>query len=44
MGYHKLARELDMEPQEAKTMLQDFHGKVPFMKGMLEAVMNRANS
>jgi len=44
MGYHKLARELDMEPQEAKTMLQDFHAKVPFMKGMLEAVMNRANS
>ena len=44
MGYHKLARELDMEPQEAKTMLQDFHAKVPFMKGMLEAVMNRANN
>ena len=44
MGYHKLARELDMEPQEAKLMLQDFHGKVPFMKGMLEAVMNRANN
>ena len=44
MGYHKMARELDMEPQEAKSMLQDFHGKVPFMKGMLEAVMNRANT
>jgi DNA polymerase I-like protein with 3'-5' exonuclease and polymerase domains len=44
MGYHKLARELDMEPQEAKLMLQDFHAKVPFMKGMLEVVMNRANS
>ena len=44
MGYHKLARELDMEPQEAKKMLQDFHAKVPFMKGMLEAVMNRANN
>ena len=44
MGYNKLARELDMEPQDAKKMLQDFHGKVPFMKGMLEAVMNRANS
>ena len=44
MGYNKLARELDMEPQDATKMLQDFHGKVPFMKGMLEAVMNRANS
>ena len=44
MGYNKLAKELDMEPQDAKKMLQDFHGKVPFMKGMLEAVMNRANS
>ena len=44
MGYNKLAREFDMDPQDAKKMLQDFHGKVPFMKGMLEAVMNRANS
>ena len=44
MGYNKLARELDLEPQEAKTMLQDFHAKVPFMKGMLEIVMNRANN
>jgi len=44
MGYNKLARELDLEPQEAKSMLQDFHTKVPFMKGMLEIVMNRANN
>ena len=44
MGYNKLARELDLEPQEAKEMLKDFRGKVPFMQGMLEAVMNRANS
>jgi DNA polymerase I-like protein with 3'-5' exonuclease and polymerase domains len=44
MGYNKLARELDLEPQEAKVMLNDFRGRVPFMQGMLEAVMNRANS
>ena len=44
MGYNKLARELDLEPSEAKTMLNDFRGRVPFMQGMLEAVMNRANS
>ena len=43
MGYHKLARELDMEPQAAKKMMNSFHEKVPFMKGMLNAVMNRAN-
>ena len=44
MGYNKLARELDIEPQEAKKMLVDFRARVPFMQGMLEAVMNRANS
>ena len=43
MGYHKLARELDMDPQEAKKMMNSFHERVPFMKGMLEFVMNRAN-
>jgi DNA polymerase I-like protein with 3'-5' exonuclease and polymerase domains len=43
MGYHKLARELDMEPQAAKIMMNSFHDKVPFMKGMLNAVMSRAN-
>jgi DNA polymerase I-like protein with 3'-5' exonuclease and polymerase domains len=43
MGYNKLARELDMEPQEAKKMMNSFHDRVPFMKGMLEFVMNRAN-
>jgi len=44
MGYNKLARELDIDPQEAKKMLADFRARVPFMQGMLEAVMNRANS
>ena len=43
MGYHKLARELDMDPKEAKKMMNSFHDRVPFMKGMLEFVMNRAN-
>jgi DNA polymerase I-like protein with 3'-5' exonuclease and polymerase domains len=44
MGYNKLARELDIDPPEAKKMLADFRKRVPFMQGMLEAVMNRANS
>ena len=44
MGYNKLARELDIEPPEAKKMLADFRERVPFMQGMLEAVMNRANT
>jgi len=43
MGYNKLARELDMDPAEAKKMMNSFHDRVPFMKGMLEFVMNRAN-
>ena len=44
MGYNKMARELDIDPQDAKKMLADFRQRVPFMQGMLEAVMNRANS
>jgi DNA polymerase I-like protein with 3'-5' exonuclease and polymerase domains len=43
MGYKKLAVDLDIAPSEAKEMLKEFRQKVPFMQGMLEAVMNRAN-
>ena len=43
MGYKKMAIDLDISPIEAKTMLKEFRSKVPFMQGMLEAVMNRAN-
>ena len=43
MGYKKMAVDLDIAPSEAKDMLKEFREKVPFMQGMLEAVMNRAN-
>ena len=43
MGYKKMAVDLDIAPIEAKEMLKEFRSKVPFMQGMLEAVMNRAN-
>jgi len=43
MGYKKMAVDLDISPMEAKNMLKQFREKVPFMQGMLEAVMNRAN-
>ena len=43
MGYKKMAVDLDIAPTEAKEMLKEFREKVPFMQGMLEAVMNRAN-
>ena len=43
MGYKKMAVDLDIAPTEAKDMLKEFRQKVPFMQGMLEAVMNRAN-
>jgi DNA polymerase I-like protein with 3'-5' exonuclease and polymerase domains len=43
MGYKKMAVDLDITPMEAKAMLKEFRIKVPFMQGMLEAVMNRAN-
>ena len=43
MGYKKMAIDLDIAPIEAKEMLKEFREKVPFMQGMLEDVMNRAN-
>ena len=43
MGYKKMAVDLDITPMEAKAMLKEFRIKVPFMQGMLEAVMNRAS-
>ena len=43
MGYKKMAVDLDISPMEAKEMLKEFRIKVPFMQGMLEDVMNRAN-
>ena len=43
MGYKKMAIDLDIAPIEAKEMLKEFREKVPFMQGMLEAVMNQAN-
>tara|TARA_R110000765_G_scaffold145365_3_gene247585 strand:+ start:106 stop:1965 length:1860 start_codon:yes stop_codon:yes gene_type:complete len=43
MGYKKMALDLDISPMEAKTLLNSFRSKVPFMQGMLEDVMNRAN-
>jgi DNA polymerase I-like protein with 3'-5' exonuclease and polymerase domains len=43
MGYKKMAVDLDIAPIEAKEMLKEFRIKVPFMQGMLEDVMNRAN-
>jgi len=43
MGYKKMALDLDIAPIEAKEMLKEFREKVPFMQGMLEDVMNRAN-
>jgi DNA polymerase I-like protein with 3'-5' exonuclease and polymerase domains len=43
MGYKKMALDLDISPNEAKVMLKEFREKVPFMQGMLEAVMNQAN-
>ena len=43
MGYKKMAVDLDITPMEAKAMLKEFRVKVPFMQGMLEAVMNRAS-
>ena len=41
MGVAKLATQLDVSAEEAKTLTETFHKKVPFLKGTVTAVMRR---
>jgi len=41
MGKAKLANELDLPLDEASELIRQFHTKVPFLKGTIEAVMRR---
>ena len=41
MGKGKLAASLDMEMDEASELLEVFHKKVPYLKGTVNAVMQR---
>ncbi|MEY2908817.1 MAG: Dinoroseobacter phage vB DshS-R5C [Pseudomonadota bacterium] len=41
MGKNKLATELDLSLDEASALLKTYNDRVPFVKGMTRAVMNR---
>lgn len=41
MGNAKLAGQLDLTPEEAKALTENFHKNVPFLKGTVKAVMAR---
>lgn len=41
MGKGKLADQLEMSSDEAGDLIQEFHKKVPFLRGTIDAVMRR---
>ena len=41
MGKNKLAAELDLSLEEATALLKTYNNRVPFVKGMTKAVMNK---
>ena len=43
MGVNKLSEQLDIPVDEAKTLVQQYHDCVPFVKGLMQGVTNRLN-
>jgi DNA polymerase I-like protein with 3'-5' exonuclease and polymerase domains len=43
MGVNKLAEQLDISVEEAKGLVRQYHDRVPFVKGLMNGVMNRLN-
>ena len=44
MGKKKLAGTLDITEEEATELLNKYHDKVPFVKGMADLAMNQART
>jgi len=44
MGVNKLANQLDIEVDEAKSLITQYHDRVPFVKGLMNGVMKHLNS
>ena len=44
MGVNKLAGVLDIEVNSARELLEEYHEKVPFVKGLANAVQSKAES
>lgn len=43
MGVGKLSEQLDIPLDEAKTLVKQYHDRVPFVKGLMVGVMNHLN-
>jgi len=43
MGVGKLSEQLDISMDEAKELIGQYHKRVPFVKGLMNGVMNRLN-
>ena len=43
MGVNKLSDQLDIPVEEAKSIIKQYHERVPFVKGLMNGVMNRLN-
>ena len=43
MGVNKLADQLGIDADEAKSIVDQYHNRVPFVKGLMRGVMNRLN-
>ena len=43
MGVNKLSDQLDIDVEEAKVLVKQYHERVPFVKGLMNGVQNRLN-
>lgn len=43
MGVNKLSDQLDIAVDEAKSLVKQYHDRVPFVKGLMTGVQNRLN-
>ena len=43
MGGNKLSEQLGIEVEEAKSIIRQYHERVPFVKGLMNGVMNHLN-
>jgi len=44
MGVAKLADQLDIEEEDAKSLVAQYHDRVPFVKGLMQGVMRHLDS
>jgi len=44
MGVAKLADQLDIEAEDAKSLVAQYHDRVPFVKGLMQGVMRHLDS